>query len=186
MPRARLASLALGLTLFIMCRASPVIADFFYYRDAQGQLHLTNVRSRIPSAYLSQADCSRRPNGTPSLATEQQTVAPKAENVIRVQPTMDPDRVGRLQASNPQVSPVNLHEFGLLHTRMSKFEVFRRLGPPAVINDIGKLSPHLWRAGHTLRLVKTQTWYYPGTSRTPATRLEFFDGLLRNKVRELR
>ena len=186
MPTTRLAGLALGIALLIVWIAAPAMADFFYYRDSQGKLHLTNVWSRIPPAYRAQADRNRRPDGKPSGQAEQPRVKPRPERVAPIQPTVAPARVERPKASAAQASPVDVREFGLLHTHMSEFEVLRRLGPPAAINDIGDLVPRFQHLGRTIRTVQAQIWYYPGTSRTPATRLEFHNGLLMHKVREPR
>src|SRR5687767_6674580 len=62
--------MATGCLIIASLWVTPTLADMFYYRDAQGQLHLTNVWSRIPSAYRDQAARHRRPEqGGPTQTT---------------------------------------------------------------------------------------------------------------------
>ncbi len=93
--------------------------------------------------------------------------------------------LSRAVVASPHAAPVDVHAFGLLSLRMRDFEVLRRLGPPAAINDVGERA--LVAAGNSNRVIRItgsdQSWYYPGTARTPATHLEFQRGVLVKKMR---
>ena len=162
---------------------SPALADVYHYRDAQGQLHLTNVRARIPSAYRNQADRNRRPElGGPTQAVEAPT---RQQPALTMPSRVEDETAPRPSAASPQARSVDARAFGLLSLRMSDFEVLRRLGPPAAISDVGlrALAPE-GSSNRAIRVTEsTQTWYYPGTARTPATRLVFQGGTLVNKFR---
>ena len=180
MSRLRVSSIGLRTTVIAVSFCLPAMADFFYYRDADGHLHLTNVWERIPSASRAQADRHRRADGDPSPATAQPTVVPQPSSVAMPAPA---------QVEPPSVTtgpsrPVDARQFGLLRLRMTDHEVLRRLGPPASIveNHLGTTAP----GARVVRLTRGQVWYYPGTGRTAATRLEFNDGLLALKSREYR
>jgi hypothetical protein len=178
MPRLRVSSIVLWAAVIAVSFCLPAMADFFYYRDADGHLHLTNVWERIPSAYRAQADRNRRADGKPSPKTAQPTVALQPPAVVVPAPA---------QVEPPAVSvepsrPVDARQFGLLRWRMTDHEVLRRLGPPATIveNNLGTTAP----GARVVQLTRGQVWYYPGNGRTAATRLEFNDGLLALKSRE--
>jgi len=180
MPRLRITIIALWAAVIAIGFCLPAIADFFYYRDADGHLHLTNVWERIPPAYRAQADRNRRVDGNPSPKTAQPTVAPQPPSVVMpASAQVEPPSV----ATEPS-RPVDARQFGLLRLRMTDHEVLRRLGPPASIveNHLGTTAP----GARVVRLTRGQVWYYPGTGRTAATRLEFNDGLLALKSREYR
>ena len=183
MQKRRLISIAAGFFTMASIGLSPALADMFYYRDSQGQLHLTNVRSRIPSAYRSQADRNRRPEqGGPKQAVdktvEKQPISPS-------QADQQEEMVQRASVASPQAMPVDARDFGLLSLRMSDFEVLQRLGPPAAISDVGERAlPPEGSSHRVIRVTEsTQSWYYPGTAGTPATRLDFQGGNLVNKTR---
>ena len=95
-----------------------------------------------------------------------------------------PAQVERPSVTTGPSRPVDVRQFGLLRLRMTDHEVLRRLGPPASIveNHLGTTAP----GARVVRLTRGQVWYYPGTGRTAATRLEFNDGLLALKSREYR
>lgn len=175
--------IAAGFFIMASIWVSPALADMFYYRDARGQLHLTNVWSRIPSAYRSQATRHRRPEqgGPTQAAGESAKMSPTPLS----QPRQHDERVQRPATASPHAAPVDARAFGLLSLRMSDFEVLRRLGPPAAISDVGERA--LAPAGSSNRVIRvtesTQSWYYPGTTRTPATRLVFQGGVLAHKMR---
>lgn len=179
----RLGFFAAGLFLTASIWVTPTLADMFYYRDAQGKLHLTNVRSRIPPAYRNQADRNRRPEkGGPKQMADKigkRSTAPSA--AARQESKIS----RRIATASPHAAPVNARAFGLLSLRMSDFEVLQRIGPPAAINDVGENA--LAAAGRRNRVIRitdsNQSWYYPGTTTTPATRLEFQGGVLVNKIR---
>ena len=183
MQKQRLTFIVGGFFIIASIWISPALADMFYYRDVQGQLHLTNVKSRIPADYRSQADRNRRrEQGGP---TQEIDVSTQRQAVRSLPPRQAGKVVQRPAITSPHASPVSVRAFGLLSLRMSDFEVLQRLGPPAAISDLGlrALAP----AGSSNRAIhvseSTQTWYYPGTARTPATRLEFQGGTLVNKFR---
>ena len=183
MQKQRLICIAIGFFSMALLWITPALADMFYYRDAQGQLHLTNVRSRIPSAYRSQADRHRRPEqGGPKQVADQ----PSREQPMTAAPSrQDDEMTQRPVAASPHAAPVDARDFGLLSLRMSDFEVLQRLGPPAAISDVGERT--LEPAGSSNRVIRvtesTQSWYYPGTGSAPATRLVFQGGTLVNKTR---
>lgn len=180
MPRLRVSSIALWAAVIAVSFCLPAMADFFYYRDADGHLHLTNVWERIPPAYRAQADRNRRADGNPAPKTAQPTGVPQPPSGVVPAPARgEPPAVSAMPSR-----PVDAHQFGLLRWRMSEHEVLRRLGPPASIieNTRGTTAP----GAHVVRLTREQVWYYPGTGRTAATRLEFHNGLLALKSREYR
>lgn len=183
MHKQRLGLIVAGVLITTSIWVTPALADMFYYRDAQGQLHLTNVWSRIPPAYRNQAARNRRPEqGGPTQVTgkvSKQLPAPLPQPRKK-------DRIApRAATASPHAAPVNARAFGLLSLRMSDFEVLRRLGPPAAINDVGENAlAAAGRRNRTIRITNSnQSWYYSGTARTPATRLEFQGGVLVNKKR---
>ena len=183
MQKRQLGFIAAGLVMTATIWASPGLADMFYYRDAKGQLHLTNVWSRIPQAYRSQAARNRRPEkGGPTLKADKPTKMPLA---LPQPPRQVDQETRRAATASPHAAPVNARAFGLLSLRMTDFEVLGRLGPPAAIDDVGERA--LAPAGQSKRVVRitdsSQSWYYPGTARTPATRLDFQGGVLVNKER---
>jgi len=181
--KRRLSLIAAGFLITASIWVTPALADMFYYRDARGQLHLTNVWSRIPPAYHSQATQHQRPEqGGPTEAAGKSAKIPSTPSSQARQN----DKLGRRPVvASPHAAPVNTRTFGLLSLRMSDFEVLRRLGPPAAISDVGERA--LTSAGSSHRVIRVaasnQSWYYPGTARTPATRLEFQGGVLVNKTR---
>jgi hypothetical protein len=59
MSRLRGSSIALWTAVIAVSFCLPAMADFFYYRDADGPLHLINVWERIPPADRTQADHNR-------------------------------------------------------------------------------------------------------------------------------
>lgn len=183
MQKQRLGFITAAILITASIWAAPALADMFYYRDAQGQLHLTNVWSRIPPAYRSQAARNRRPEqGGPTQAANETAKLPPA-------PSLPPRKEGRVvrraATASPHAAPVNARVFGLLSLQMSDFEVLRRLGPPAAISDVGENALALsGRRNRAIRITtSSQRWYYPGTARTPATRLEFQGGVLVSKTR---
>ncbi len=183
MQKRRFGFTAAGFLMIASIWATPALADMFYYRDAQGQLHLTNVWSRIPETYRDQATRNRRPEqGGPTQATAPSTQMPSTPPS---QSRRDDKRATRSATASPHAAPVNTRAFGLLDLRMSDFEVVRRLGPPAAISDVGERT--LAPAGSSNRVIRIvrggETWYYPGTARIPATRLEFQSGVLVHKMR---
>lgn len=162
---------------------TPAVADMFHYRDARGQLHLTNVWSRIPAAYRDQAARNRRPEqGGPTATAGKSTKIPPTPSS---QPRQDAKLMRHPATVSPHAAPVSTRAFGLLSLRMSDYEVLQRLGPPVAISDVGERA--LAPANHSHQVVRitdsNQRWYYPGTSRTPATRLEFQGGVLVHKMR---
>lgn len=182
MPRLRVSSIALWAAVIAVSFCLPAMADFFYYRDADGHLHLTNVWERIPTAYRDQADRHRRAEGGPGPKTAPPTVAPRPPSVATPAPA--PARAETSTVSAEPSRPVDAHQFGLLRLRMSEHEVLRRLGPPVSIveNHRSTTAP----GARVVRLTRAQVWYYPGTGRTAATRLEFHNGQLALKSREYR
>ncbi len=183
MQQRRSGIIVFGLFMMVSIWVTPALADMFYYRDAQGQLHLTNVWSRIPPAYRSQAAQNRRPEqGGPTQAATKPTEMPPTSVS---QPRQVDKMVKRSAVASPHAAPVNARAFGLLSLRMNDFEVLQRLGPPAAINDVGERA--LASSGGSSQVIRVvqrdQHWYYPGTARIPATRLEFQGGVLVNKTR---
>jgi len=182
MPRLRVSSIALCAAVISVSFCLPAMADFFYYRDADGHLNLTNVWERIPPAYRDQANRNRRAEGGPGPKTAQPKVTPQPQLSSVITPA--PTRVAPSTVSALPSRPVDVRQFGLLRFRMSEHEVLRRLGPPASIveNTRGTTAP----GARVVRLTREQVWYYPGNGRTAATRLEFHNGLLALKTREYR
>lgn len=172
-----------GFLIIASIWVTPALADMFYYRDANGQLHLTNVWSRIPEAYRDQASRNRRPEqGGPTQEIESPTPMP---SMTQPQPHTDDKRTTHSATASPHAAPVDTRAFGLLNLRMSDFEVAQRLGPPAAISDVGQRT--LTPAGSSNQVIRVvqgdELWYYPGTARIPATRLEFQRGVLVKKMR---
>ncbi len=183
MQKPQLRLIAAGLLITASIWSTPTLADMFYYRNAQGQLHLTNMWSRIPSPYRSQAARNRRPElGGPAQTAGKSTKMPPTSSL---QPQPDNKIVQHPVTASPHASPVHARAFGLLSLRMSDFEVLRRLGPPAAISDVGERALASTDSSHQVIRVtdRNQSWYYPGTARTPATRLEFQGGVLVHKLR---
>jgi hypothetical protein len=182
MPRLRVSIIALWVAAIAFGFCLPALADFFYYRDADGHLHLTNVWERIPTAYRTQADRNRRAEGDPAPETAQPVGVPQPQPPSVAIPA--PARVEPSAVSAVPSRPVDAHQFGLLRLRMSEYEVLQRLGPPDSIieNNRGTTAP----GARVVRLTGGQVWYYPGTGRTAATRLEFHNGRLALKSREYR
>ncbi len=180
MQKRRFGFTAAGLFVVASMWATPTLADMFYYRDTQGQLHLTNVWSRIPETHRDQASRNRRPEQgghTQDMVATQMPSTPQARE--------DNKRDIRSATASPHATPVDTRAFGLLNLRMSDFEVAQRLGPPAAISDVGQriLAP-TGGSSQVIRVVRgDETWYYPGTTRIPATRLEFQRGILVKKMR---
>ncbi|ETW97047.1 hypothetical protein [Candidatus Entotheonella palauensis] len=183
MQKRRLGLIAAGVLITASIWVAPALADMFYYRDAQGQLHLTNVWTRIPPAYRSQAARNRRPEqgGPAQVAGKMAKLVPAPSP----KPLKEETLIQRAATASPHAAPVNARDFGLLSLRMSDFEVLQRLGPPAAINDVGENAlASAGRRNRTIRITNSnQSWYYPGTARTPATRLEFQGGVLVSKKR---
>jgi hypothetical protein len=184
MPRLRVSIIALWAVVIAVSFCLPALADFFYYRDADGHLHITNVWERIPSGYRAQAARSRRAEGSPAPKTAQPTVVPQPQPPSIAMPAPAPARIEPSAVSALSSRPVDTRQFGLLRLRMSEHEVLRRLGPPVSIieNNRGTTAP----GARVVRLTREQVWYYPGNGRTAATRLEFHNGLLALKSREYR
>ena len=185
-PKQRLTFIIGGCFAIASIWLSPALADLYHYRDAQGQLHLTNVKARIPASYRKQADRNRRPElGGPTQVMD----APTRQQSTLAMPSRTEDETAqRPSAVSPQARSVDARAFGLLSLRMSDFAVLQRLGPPAAISDVGlrALAPE-GSSNRAIRVTEsTQTWYYPGTARTPATRLVFQGGALVNKFRVAR
>ncbi len=183
MQSKRVGFIVAGFLTIASIYVTPALADMFYYRDARGQLHLTNVWSRIPKAYRDQATRNRRPEqGGPTRVTAPSVPMPTAP---KARPQRDDKRIARSTVASPHAAPVTTRAFGLLDLRMSDFEVAQRLGPPAAISDVGQRT--LAPAGSSHQVVRLalggETWYYPGTARIPATRLDFQGGVLVNKER---
>ena len=183
MQRRRLNLIAAGLFTAASIWITPALADMFYYRDAQGQLHLTNVWSRIPSTYRDQAARNRRPEqGGPTSTVDKATKVPSTS---LSQPRQDDEVVRRPATVSPHAAPVSTRDFGLLSLRISDYEVLQRLGPPVAVSDVGEraLAP-ADSSNRVIRVVDSnQRWYYPGTTGIPATRLDFQGGVLVHKMR---
>lgn len=183
MQKRRFGFIAIGFFVTASIWVFPALADMFYYRDAQGQLHLTNMWSRIPPTYRSQAARNRRPEqGGPTPDVGKLAETPPMPSPP---PHQDERMAERPATASPQAAPVSTQAFGLLSLQMSDFEVIRRLGPPAAISDVGERA--FASTDHHSRVIRVvqsdQSWYYPGTSRIPATRLEFQGGVLVRKRR---
>jgi hypothetical protein len=174
-------------------------ADMYVYRDAFGQQHLTNLRSKIPPKYRSRTRLIVQSKGvrTPQLPTEEprpplQPAAPAtapaaALKGLQVQMTQLGPPVPQQtvvtvspppQTTAPEVPPVpvfaqarplSTSQFGLLQRRMTEAEVLQRLGPPA----------HVLHGRSAYRNI----WYYPEGAGAPFTQLTFTAGKLTDMQR---
>lgn len=166
MHNIRLSGIILWLVMAIFGCVSLAIADLYTYRDAQGRLHLTNDPSTIPVAYRMQANATRRKKAGPMTVS----TVPSAMTVGHSSPT-------------PTVQPIDTARFALLRLGMRASEVAQRLGEPA-LKIAQRDKETLKRAqsvGIVKRLIRFETWYYPGTEQLLPTRLIFHDGLLAHK-----
>jgi hypothetical protein len=182
MTRFRVAITALWVVGMAVILAVPVTADMYYYRDDKGQLHLTNVFSKIPLAYRSRVVEASKPRGRPVSSTPETKEAAELPQPAAVAPQPAP-AMAPPAANGFSAAAVSTHQFGLLRLRMSDFAVMQRLGQPAAITDVSGLTSHLQRPGRVIRVVRGETWYYPGNTSVPPTRLEFSNGRLVQKQR---
>jgi hypothetical protein len=167
MARIRLSYAVLGLLTLLCGLVSVALADFYSYRDAQGQRHFTNDPSTIPAAYRQQA-----------METRRKATGPLTRSTV-------PAAMANASASlvSPAVQPVTTHQFRQLPVGVSRREVAQRLGEPALKVVQGEREIiELSRSGVPVkRVVRFETWYYPGTAQILATRLIFHDGVLTHK-----
>ncbi len=186
MPTIRLSLIGLWLAVLAISIAAPALADMCYYRDARGQLHLTNVRARIAPAYRARADRNRRLEGS-RMSVSPSTPGTRLTKAEPASPPRGATALAPRARVLPASAPVNTRQFGLLQLGMSDNEVLRCLGPPATINDAGERAVGGFPHGTRIRrIVRGEIWYYAGTSRVEATSLEFFNGVLVRKTKEPR
>jgi hypothetical protein len=151
-------------------------ADMYYYRDRNGQLHLTNVLSSIPPTYRSSVVKAATPRGRSIVSTPERKDSESRAQALQPRPTA-------AQAAGSQAMSVNTRQFGLLQLRMTDFEVLQRLGQPAAITAVGSPASGSPSPLRVIRVVGGEAWYYPGSGAVPPTRLEFSHGLLVHKQR---
>jgi hypothetical protein len=167
MARIRLSYPVLGLLTLLCGLASVALADFYSYRDAQGQRHFTNDPSTIPVAYRQQAMATRRKAAGPlTRSTVPVAMANPSANLV-----------------SPAVQPVTTDQFQQLPLGVSRREVAQRLGEPAlkVVQEQREIIESSRNGGPVKRVVRFETWYYPGSAQILATRLIFHDGVLTHK-----
>jgi Domain of unknown function (DUF4124) len=167
MVRIRLSYLVVGLITFLCSFVSVALADFYGYRDAQGQHHFTNDPSTIPVVYRQQAMAERRKAAGPlTLTTVPMAMANPSASLV-----------------SPAVQPITTEQFQRLQLGVSSREVTQRLGEPALKISQGRheLSEPSPSGMPVTRIVRLETWYYPGTVQVLATRLVFHNGVLAQK-----
>jgi hypothetical protein len=172
----RLPIVALWTAGMVVGLSALATADMYYYRDRNGQLHLTNVLSSIPPTYRSSVVKAATPQGRSIVSTPERKDSESRAQALQPRPTAAP-------AAGSQAMSVNTRQFGLLQLRMTDFEVLQRLGQPAAITEVGRPASGALESGRTIRVVRGETWYYPGNGAVPPTRLEFSNGLLVYKQR---
>jgi hypothetical protein len=163
----RLSYILPGLMALLLARAAIATADFYTYRDAQGQRHFTNDASTIPVADRQQAAATRRKAAGPlTLSTVQAAMATPAPS-----------------PASPAHRPIQADQFERLQLGMSSRDVAQRLGTPAVkiTQPRRQMNEPSTSDIPARRISRFELWYYPGSSQGLATRLIFHDGVLRQK-----
>lgn len=185
--RIRVPMMALCTAGMAVGLAASAMADMYYYRDGNGQLHLTNVLASIPARDRSRVVKTAKPQGR-SVTSAPKPQAPEAPKqamptqATSVVPEPASQRVGP-DGSGAVAAAVSTRDFGLLRLRMTDVEVLQRLGRPVAITEVGRPASGHASRGRTIRVVRGESWYYPGSGSVPPTRLEFSNGLLVHKQR---
>ena len=162
-----------------MC--SPTHAIMYKYRDAQGQLHITNVKPPDDTQGVTQYKERRSSTHTRPAWTyiPQPTYQPKATRSVTTPANIAP-HTSRSRA-------VDTRKLGLIQRGMSQTEVQRRLGPPADVINLGyRTYTRFSHRHHTKnsRTTRLEKWVYPGNYSYPPAGIIFENGRVRSRGRE--
>ena len=169
----------LVIVIAVMC--SSAHATMYKYRDAQGQLHITNVKPPDDTQGVTQykerkSSTHTRPAWT---YTPPPTYQPKA--------TRHTSESAYIASHTPRSRAVDTRMLGLIQRGMSQTEVQRRLGPPADVINLGyRTYTRFSHRHHTKnsRTTRLEKWVYPGNYSYPPAGIIFENGRVRSRGRE--
>ncbi len=156
-------------------------ADMFKYHDANGQLHITNVKPPDHAQNVTQYKERKSPTHTrPAWTyTPPPTYQPKA--------TRHTSESAYIASHTPRSRAVDTRKLGLIQRGMSQTEVQRRLGPPADVINLGyRTYTRFSHRHHTKnsRTTRLEKWVYPGNYSYPPAGIIFENGRVRSRRRE--